>query len=112
MSKMYPCDNPDGEGNFRCPYGPAQISSTCMNQCGLGVDEDAYESEDDEYDEEEEVTYTPWTRFLIDHAICHPDEIGNMPCDNGMICDRCSADWIQEEYEEWLKERRAELSED
>lgn len=35
---------------------------------------------------------------------CYKDEVGNRPCDNGCICDRCSADWIQEAYKQKLAE--------
>lgn len=39
-----------------------------------------------------------WPDFLARLGLCSQDAVGNMPCDNGAICDRCSADWITEEY--------------
>ena len=33
-----PCDFPDSEGHYHCPYD-AQGSNDCRNYCGLGVDE-------------------------------------------------------------------------
>ena len=39
-----------------------------------------------------------WLQVLRDTCGCYPGYGGNMPCDNGMICDRCSAKWVQEEY--------------
>ena len=30
-----------------------------------------------------------WLETLRDYCHCVPDAVGNMPCDNGMLCDRC-----------------------
>lgn len=54
-------------------------------------------------DEEPEVPGPPepglaWPDFLARLGLCSQDAVGNMPCDNGAICDRCSADWVTEEY--------------
>ena len=42
-----------------------------------------------------------WVRFLKENNICHQDEVGNMPCDWGRICDKCQVDWIQNAYKRW-----------
>lgn len=39
-----------------------------------------------------------WLETLAETVHCYPDEIGNMPCDNGCPCDRCSADWVRKVY--------------
>lgn len=36
--KKTPCDYPDNDGHFSCPYD-AQGGDDCRNFCGLGVDE-------------------------------------------------------------------------
>lgn len=48
MSKITPCDY--GE----CPYD-AQYSEACRVYCGLGVDEDSYDEDEEMFDEEEYV---------------------------------------------------------
>ena len=40
-----------------------------------------------------------WDRFLNESGICGSGYGGNRPCDNGAICDKCQAKWVQEEYE-------------
>lgn len=42
-----------------------------------------------------------WVKFLRESRICYQDEVGNMPCDNGVLCDKCQSDHIQEQYEQW-----------
>ena len=49
---------------------------------------------------------TAWSKFLNESGTCHEDEVGNRPCDNGCICDRCHADYIQEAFESWKKEKK------
>ena len=45
-----------------------------------------------------------WLEVLND-LCCKPNEVtGNRPCDNGVLCDTCSALSVQEEYERRLKE--------
>lgn len=61
----------------------------------------------DEYGEDE-TPITPWVQFLREKHICGPDYEGNMPCDNGAICDKCGAPWIQEAYEIWLEGKAEE----
>lgn len=39
------------------------------------------------------------TQFLATLG-CYPDANGNMPCENGVVCDRCIT---REAMEEWLK---------
>ncbi len=43
-----------------------------------------------------------WLETLAETCHCYPDEIGNMPCDNGCPCDRCCADWVQDVYKSKL----------
>ena len=51
-----PCDFPDDEGNYRCPYSDDPTSEMCNRTCcGLAVDEDSYPYEDYEQYEEEEL---------------------------------------------------------
>lgn len=52
-----------------------------------------------------------WLETLAETCHCYPDEVGNMPCDNGCPCDRCCADWVQDVYKSKLtKQLDAELS--
>lgn len=37
-----------------------------------------------------------YEKFLRDCCHCCPDEIGNRPCDNGAMCDRCMTKQAQE----------------
>jgi len=39
-----------------------------------------------------------WLQVLKDTCGCSPGYGGNMPCDNGMICDKCLDESVQEEY--------------
>lgn len=45
--KNYPCDIPNENGEFICPFNAEMDSSgyACRNHCGLGVDEDSYPEE-------------------------------------------------------------------
>ena len=40
-----------------------------------------------------------WVKYLESHDICFSDLDGNMPCDNGAICDKCQSEEIQRDYE-------------
>lgn len=52
-----------------------------------------------------------WLETMAETCHCYPDEVGNMPCDNGCLCDRCCADWVQDVYKSKLtKQLDAELS--
>lgn len=45
-----------------------------------------------------------WVKFLEERNICHPDMVGNMPCDNGNVyCDKCKRDYIINDYKSWMK---------
>lgn len=33
-----------------------------------------------------------WIRLVGEWCHCYPDENGNMPCDNGVLCDSCVYD--------------------
>lgn len=33
-----------------------------------------------------------WIELVGKYCHCYPDENGNMPCDNGALCDRCVYD--------------------
>lgn len=46
-----------------------------------------------------------WVKFLEEKNICHADAVSNMPCDNGYYCDKCHADWLRAEFEEWKKNK-------
>ena len=48
-----------------------------------------------------------WLQVLRDTCGCSPGYDGNMPCDNGMLCDRCSAKSVQEEYHRRLRKELA-----
>ena len=39
-----------------------------------------------------------WDEVLREYCHCYPDAEGNRPCDNGCLCDRCSADDVQAIY--------------
>lgn len=41
---------------------------------------------------EEQYKELVWTRLVAKYCNCHPDAVGNMPCDNGYLCDRCRFD--------------------
>ena len=47
---MYPCDGADGY----CPYN-AVGGYDCRNYCGLGVDEDSYDEDEELFDDEDYV---------------------------------------------------------
>lgn len=42
-----------------------------------------------------------WVQFLKEKGICNEDRWGNMPCDNGKLCDTCHDYEVQEEYKIW-----------
>ena len=45
-----PCDYPDENGRYHCPYADAYTgyeSEMCRNCCGLGVDEDSCGEKDE-----------------------------------------------------------------
>ena len=46
-----------------------------------------------------------WLETLAETCHCYPDEVGNMPCDNGCPCDRCCADWVQDVYKSKLNKQ-------
>lgn len=54
-NNKYPCDIPDANGEFRCPYGAEFNSSglACYNHCGLGADESEENFENEIPDEPE-----------------------------------------------------------
>lgn len=39
MRETTPCDYPDYDGVYRCPYSDDPTSDMCRNYCGIGVDE-------------------------------------------------------------------------
>lgn len=43
-----------------------------------------------------------WIEMVGKYCNCYPDENGNMPCDNGRLCDECYADKDLEKA--WLEE--------
>lgn len=48
-----------------------------------------------------------WTEFLANYCHCYPNAVGNMPCDNGMYCDRCMTKEAKEMWEK-LKNTKGE----
>lgn len=52
-----------------------------------------------------------WLQVLKDTCGCSPGYGGNMPCDNGVLCDRCSAKSVQEEFHRRLCKEEAEKHE-
>ena len=44
--KKTPCDYPDANGEYHCPFEDYGGSDRCRACCGLGVDEDSYPEED------------------------------------------------------------------
>jgi hypothetical protein len=49
---------------------------------------------------------TLWVEYLEHMNVCHMDPItGNMPCDDGAICDICHTTAYQCGYTKWLEER-------
>lgn len=46
-----------------------------------------------------------WIRMIGEYCHCYPDANGNMPCDNGVLCDTCVYDKdLQKAYREKLEE--------
>lgn len=39
-----------------------------------------------------------WEEFLRTEFGCYADENGNCPCDNGILCDRCSDEKTYENF--------------
>jgi hypothetical protein len=58
----------------------------------------------DEEVKEERMKHGIWREVLSE--ICgKPNPItGNMPCDDGLVCDKCSQPWVQAIYERRLEE--------
>lgn len=46
-----------------------------------------------------------WADFLAEFFGCRPDAFGNMPCDNGHLCDKCNTKEAQADYERMKKGR-------
>lgn len=45
-----------------------------------------------------------WEEVLREYCHCSPDVVGNYPCDNGCVCDRCMAPDVQQVYDAKLAE--------
>lgn len=41
-----------------------------------------------------------YNEFLSRFCGCHEDEVGNRPCDNGYMCDKCMTDEMIELWKE------------
>lgn len=50
-----------------------------------------------------EQVFALWDSFLKVHCNCHPDEMGNRPCDNGVLCDRCTTTEMMAKYRSALE---------
>lgn len=44
-----------------------------------------------------------WDKVLREYCHCYTDDVGNRPCDNGCLCDRCLADDVQQIYKSELE---------
>ena len=44
-----------------------------------------------------------WLKVLSEYCGCKPSYNGNMPCDNGLVCDRCMTEEVQKIYRKQLK---------
>lgn len=51
-----------------------------------------------------------WVQFLRIRGICRNDCYGNMPCDYGVLCDKCLDEDIQQEFKNWIKTNRKDDS--
>lgn len=47
-----------------------------------------------------------WDSVREETCHCVADSVGNCPCDYGSPCDKCHADWVQEIYQERLRENK------
>lgn len=45
-----------------------------------------------------------WNEVLQKVCGCYADAVGNRPCDNGMLCDKCMTDEVQRIYKSKLKQ--------
>lgn len=45
-----------------------------------------------------------YSEFLAHYCGCYEDEVGNRPCDNGALCDRCHTKEAQELWEQIKKD--------
>lgn len=43
-----------------------------------------------------------WEETLEQYCRCYADAVGNRPCDNGALCDRCMQDDVQQVYQSKL----------
>lgn len=41
-----------------------------------------------------------YNEFLSRFCGCHEDEVGNRPCDNGSMCDRCMTPELEKLWKE------------
>ena len=86
----------------------ASTAMSCRDLCGLwDVEEtlDFDEYEDEEWYEYEDFDEQPslWVQFLGERFGCYPDSVGNMPCDNGRVCDKCH--YADAEFQQFKKGR-------
>lgn len=44
-----------------------------------------------------------WDEVLREYCHCYQDNVGNRPCDNGCLCDRCYAADVQQIYKSKLE---------
>lgn len=43
-----------------------------------------------------------YNEVLASTCGCYEDAVGNRPCDNGAVCDKCSMSWVQDAYKSKL----------
>lgn len=51
-----------------------------------------------------------WELFL-DENYCKKDRVGNRPCDNGVACDCCMDEAVEEQFDNWYANRIPKLTE-
>ena len=47
-------------------------------------------------------------QFLAFYCHCYEDEVGNRPCDNGAICDKCMTEQAQRDWGRFLCKKENE----
>ncbi len=54
---------------------------------------------------DKELEQALWETFLDTAIGCHAEyETGNRPCDDGVYCDRCHAEWVQAAFKQFYEE--------
>jgi len=56
------------------------------------------------------MTKNLWKIFL-NQNFCSENLVGNRPCDNGQICDKCQANWASEAFKKFKNEKLNKVTE-